>query len=84
MDLGFEKMILKNESLKCFFINKHDSPYFESEVFKGILDFVQTGTNKGRQAVHAGGSTHGRYAGCAPVSLTDAQSDKAGACGLTG
>ena len=48
VDLGFEKMILKNESLKCFFINKHDSPYFESEVFKGILDFVQTGTNKAK------------------------------------
>ncbi|MGV3530174.1 MAG: transcription-repair coupling factor [Flavisolibacter sp.] len=48
VDLGFEKMILKNESLKCFFINKHDSPYFESDVFKGILDFVQTGTNKAK------------------------------------
>ena len=34
VDLGFEKITLKNNTLKCFFINKPDSPYFESETFK--------------------------------------------------
>jgi transcription-repair coupling factor (superfamily II helicase) len=48
VDLGFERMILKHNSLKCYFINKPDSPYFESEVFNNILQYLQTGTNKAR------------------------------------
>jgi transcription-repair coupling factor (superfamily II helicase) len=48
VELGFEKMLLKNDSLKCYFINKPDSPYFESETFKRILSFLQTQTNKAR------------------------------------
>jgi len=48
VELGFEKMLLKNNSLKCYFINKPDSPYFESETFKRILSFIQTQTNKAR------------------------------------
>ena len=46
--LGFEKMLLKDETLKCYFINKPDSPYFESEIFRQILHFIQTQTNKAR------------------------------------
>jgi len=46
--LGFEKMLLKDEELKCFFINRPDSPYFESPVFHNILSFIQTRTNKAR------------------------------------
>ncbi|GAA4322392.1 transcription-repair coupling factor [Flaviaesturariibacter amylovorans] len=46
--LGFEKMLLKDRTLKCFFINRPDSPYFESPLFKSILDYLQTGTNKAR------------------------------------
>jgi transcription-repair coupling factor (superfamily II helicase) len=41
-------MILKNDSLKCYFINRPDSPYFESDVFNNILQYLQTGTNKAR------------------------------------
>jgi transcription-repair coupling factor (superfamily II helicase) len=57
--LGFEKMLLKDETLKCYFINKPDSPYFESEIFRQILHFIQTQTNKARlrqgwQIVYAG------------------------------
>jgi len=48
VDLGFEKMSLKDETLRCYFINKNDSPYFESQTFQQILSFVQTGTNKAR------------------------------------
>jgi transcription-repair coupling factor (superfamily II helicase) len=48
VDLGFEKMILKHDSLKCFFINKPDSPYFESVTFNSIIQYLQTGTNKAR------------------------------------
>ncbi len=46
--LGFEKMSLKDNVLRCFFINKNDSPYFESDLFQRIISFLQTGTNKGR------------------------------------
>jgi transcription-repair coupling factor (superfamily II helicase) len=46
--LGFERMILKNDSLKCYFINRPDSPYFESDTFNNILQYLQTGTNKAR------------------------------------
>ena len=48
VELGFEKMLLKNDILKCFFVSNPDSPYFQSETFKGILHFLQTGTNKGK------------------------------------
>jgi transcription-repair coupling factor (superfamily II helicase) len=48
VELGFEKMFLKNETLKCFFVGNPDSPYFQSPVFTGILQFLQTGTNKGK------------------------------------
>jgi transcription-repair coupling factor (superfamily II helicase) len=48
VELGFERMILKNDSLKCYFVNKPDSPYFESETFNNILQYLQTGTNKAR------------------------------------
>lgn len=48
VDMGFEKMTLKDEVLRCYFINKPDSPYFESDLFKNVLAYLQTGTNKGR------------------------------------
>ena len=48
VDLGFEKLFLKNETLKCFFVGNPESPYFQSETFNRILLFLQTGTNKGR------------------------------------
>jgi transcription-repair coupling factor (superfamily II helicase) len=48
VDLGFEKMTLKDETLRCYFINRPDSPYFESELFKRVLAYLQTRTNKAR------------------------------------
>ena len=48
VELGFEKLFLKNEVLKCFFVSNPDSPYFQSETFNGILQFLQTGTNKAK------------------------------------
>ncbi|MFX9608470.1 hypothetical protein ABTU70_19760, partial [Acinetobacter baumannii] len=41
-------MTLKDETLRCYFINRPDSPYFESELFKRVLAYLQTGTNKAR------------------------------------
>ncbi|HET9430367.1 MAG TPA: TRCF domain-containing protein, partial [Chitinophagaceae bacterium] len=48
VDLGFEKMSLKDNSLRCYFINRPDSPYFESQLFNNILQYLQTGTNKAK------------------------------------
>jgi transcription-repair coupling factor (superfamily II helicase) len=48
VSLGFEKMSLKDETLRCFFINRPDSPYFESATFQKILSFLQIGTNKAK------------------------------------
>lgn len=48
MGLGFEKMILKDNTLKCFFVANPESPYFTSNVFLKILTFIQTQTNKAR------------------------------------
>ena len=41
-------MSLKEKTLRCFFINRPDSPYFESDMFQRILAYLQTGTNKAR------------------------------------
>jgi len=43
--LGFEKMTLKENTMRCFFINRPDSPYFESDRFKNLLAFTNTSMN---------------------------------------
>ncbi|HET9057797.1 MAG TPA: transcription-repair coupling factor [Chitinophagaceae bacterium] len=48
VELGFERLILKEETLRCYFINNPDSPYFESAAFNNILNFIQTQTNKAK------------------------------------
>ncbi len=48
VELGFEKMVLKDDTLRCYFINRPDSPYFESAIFHSILKYIQTATNKAK------------------------------------
>lgn len=48
VDLGFERMILKEEKLRCYFVSNPDSPYFESKAFNDILSYIQTQTNKAK------------------------------------
>jgi transcription-repair coupling factor (superfamily II helicase) len=48
VSLGFEKLILKDDTVRCYFINRPDSPYFESDTFRLILEYVQKQTNKAR------------------------------------
>lgn len=48
VELGFERMVLKDDTLRCYFINKPDSPYYESEIFHSILKYIQTQTNKAK------------------------------------
>jgi transcription-repair coupling factor (superfamily II helicase) len=39
--LGFEKLILKNEVMKCYFVPSHKEKYYKSETFGQILRFIQ-------------------------------------------
>ena len=42
MEIGFEKLILKNNKMVGYFIQNQQSPYYQSEVFTKVLKFVQT------------------------------------------
>ena len=46
VELGFERMTLKQKTLRCYFVNNPDSPYFHSATFNAILLHLQTKTNK--------------------------------------
>jgi len=39
--LGFERLILKSNKLRCYFVENPQSPFYESELFQSILAFVQ-------------------------------------------
>ena len=39
--VGFEKIMLKAKQLRMYFVSNHESPYFESDTFKRILDVLQ-------------------------------------------
>jgi len=41
MNIGFEKILLKNNKMIGFFIPNQQSPYYKSEVFSTVLRFVQ-------------------------------------------
>jgi transcription-repair coupling factor (superfamily II helicase) len=41
IEIGFEKLLLKNKRMVGYFIPKQDSPYYQSEVFTTVLRFVQ-------------------------------------------
>jgi transcription-repair coupling factor (superfamily II helicase) len=45
MKIGFEKIILKNNKARCYFISNPDSAYFESDLFQHVLHFIQTEVN---------------------------------------
>jgi len=40
-EIGFEKLILKNERMTGYFISNQESPYYKSEKFTRVLMFVQ-------------------------------------------
>lgn len=40
-ELSFERLILKNKQLRLYFVSNPDSPYFESDTFKKILNVIQ-------------------------------------------
>ncbi len=40
-DIGFEKILLKNEKMTGYFVSNQESPYYQSEKFTHVLRFVQ-------------------------------------------
>lgn len=42
IELGFEKVSVKNETMKCYVSEKQDEKYFQSETFGQILQFIQS------------------------------------------
>ena len=48
VELGFEKLICKDKGVRLYFINRPDSNYFESEIFRDLLDYIQKQTRQAR------------------------------------
>ena len=46
--LGFEKLTLKGEKMKCYFVSSDKEEYFKSEIFGKILVFAQTNPKRCR------------------------------------
>ena len=40
--LGFERIVLKNRKLNCYFISNPHSRYFETNTFKAIMQYIST------------------------------------------
>ena len=47
-ELGFEKLIMKSQQLRLYFVSNPESPYFESDTFNHILDYIQSKTKNAR------------------------------------
>lgn len=48
IDLGIERIILKNEKMICYFIADQKSHYYQSEAFTKVLNYVQKNPGKCR------------------------------------
>ncbi len=40
-EIGFEKILLKNEKMTGYFVSNQESPYYRSEKFTRVLNFIQ-------------------------------------------
>jgi transcription-repair coupling factor (superfamily II helicase) len=45
-ELGFERVILKNRKLRCYFVENPQSPFYESEIFQKIMSHLVTSGKK--------------------------------------
>ncbi|MCB0519672.1 MAG: transcription-repair coupling factor [Lewinellaceae bacterium] len=41
-ELGFERIILKNGKLRCYFVENPQSPYYDSTIFQRVFQFIGT------------------------------------------
>ena len=44
--LGFERIILKNKKLRCYFIENPESPYYDMPVFGNVINIIQQQKHK--------------------------------------
>ncbi len=42
MELGFEKIILKNNTMLCYFVSDKNSAFYDSKIFQNILQYIST------------------------------------------
>lgn len=40
IELGFERVILKSNKLRCYFVDNPQSPFYESEIFQKIMGYI--------------------------------------------
>ncbi|MGE5424773.1 MAG: transcription-repair coupling factor [Syntrophothermus sp.] len=45
--IGFEKLVLRNNRLTCYFISNEESPYFQSTKFTFILEYIRNNPGYG-------------------------------------
>jgi len=50
--LGFEKVSLKNETMKCYFVPSDNEKYFKSPVFSQIIKYIQSNPKKCQMREH--------------------------------
>jgi transcription-repair coupling factor (superfamily II helicase) len=41
-DLGIEKLVIKSNSMVCFFISNPQSKFYDSPIFQGVLSFIKS------------------------------------------
>jgi len=41
IDLGIERIVFKSKTFICFFVSQHDSAYYTSEIFAGIVEYIK-------------------------------------------
>ncbi|MEZ4798568.1 MAG: transcription-repair coupling factor [Flavobacteriales bacterium] len=47
-EIGLEKLVLKSEKMICYFISNQDSPYYQSDRFTLVLEFVKNNPSTGK------------------------------------
>ncbi|MFZ4784047.1 MAG: transcription-repair coupling factor [Flavobacteriales bacterium] len=47
-EIGLEKLVLKSEKMIGYFITKQDSPYYQSDCFTRVLEFIKINPNAGK------------------------------------
>jgi transcription-repair coupling factor (superfamily II helicase) len=47
-EIGFEKLVLKSGKMIGYFISKEDSPFYQSEKFSHVLEFIKQNPTQGK------------------------------------
>lgn len=47
-EIGLEKLVLKSEKMIGYFITRQDSPYYQSDKFSVVLEFIKNNTELGK------------------------------------